>query len=110
VTAGTIGMNELLDEARTLFGDLVRLRRAIHREPEIGLKLPRTQAKVLEALADLPLEIRTGRQTTSVLADLNGKVPGRTILLRADMDALPIQEDRPGVRFGNAGPHARLRP
>lgn len=96
-------MTELLDEARTLFGDLVRLRRAIHREPEIGLDLPRTQARVLEALADLPLEIRTGRQTTSVIADLRGAVPGRTILLRADMDALPLNEDT-GLEFASATP------
>jgi amidohydrolase len=96
-------MNELLDEARTLFGDLVRLRRAIHREPEIGLDLPRTQARVLDALAGLPLEIRTGRRTTSVVADLHGALPGRTILLRADMDGLPLQEDT-GLEFASATP------
>jgi amidohydrolase len=96
-------MNELLDEARTLFGDLVRLRRAIHREPEIGLDLPRTQAKVLDALAGLPVEVRTGRQATSVVADLHGAQPGRTILLRADMDALPLQEDT-GLEFASATP------
>jgi len=52
-----------------------------------------TQAKVLAALDGLPLEIRKGHRTTSVMADLRGGQPGRTIILRGDMDALPLQED-----------------
>jgi hippurate hydrolase len=83
----------LLDEARSLLPGVVDLRRSIHREPELGLDLPLTQAKVLAALAGLPLEIRTGQRTTSVMADLRGAHPGRTIVLRGDMDALPLQED-----------------
>jgi hippurate hydrolase len=71
----------------------VELRRSIHREPELGLDLPLTQAKVLAALDGLPVEIRTGQRTTSVTADLRGAHPGRTILLRGDMDALPLHED-----------------
>jgi hippurate hydrolase len=71
----------------------VDLRRSIHREPELGLDLPLTQAKVLAALDGLPLEVRTGQRTTSVTADLRGAHPGRTIVLRGDMDALPLQED-----------------
>lgn len=86
-------MHALLDEARAELARVVELRRAIHREPELGLELPLTQAKVLAALAGLPLEVRTGRGTTSVLADLRGAQPGRTIILRGDMDALPLQED-----------------
>lgn len=94
-------MHELLHEARDLFGDVVRLRRSIHREPELGLELPRTQAKVLEELRDLPLEVRTGQRTTSVIADLRGALPGPAILLRADMDALPLHEDT-GLEFASA--------
>src|SRR5919198_4165207 len=86
-------MQHLLDEARALVGDVVRLRRSIHREPELGLELPRTQAKVLDALRGLPLEIRKGERTTSVVADLRGERSGPTIILRADMDALPLHED-----------------
>jgi amidohydrolase len=90
----------VLDEARALLDDTVELRRRIHRHPEIGLTLPRTQQVVLEALAPLGLDIRTGRETTSVVATLDGARPGRTMLLRADMDALPLQEDT-GLPFAS---------
>jgi metal-dependent amidase/aminoacylase/carboxypeptidase family protein len=87
-------MSDLLDAALGVQPDVVDLRRAIHREPEIGLDLPKTQAKVLEALAGLGLDITTGESTTSVVADLRGGGgDGPTILLRADMDALPLTED-----------------
>jgi metal-dependent amidase/aminoacylase/carboxypeptidase family protein len=63
---------DLLAEARQLLPGIIELRRAIHRQPELGLDLPLTQGKVLHALRDLPLDIRTGRDTTSVTADLRG--------------------------------------
>lgn len=96
-------MQELLDEANRLLTDVVRLRRSIHREPELGLDLPLTQAKVLDELRGLPLEIRTGQRTTSVVADLRGGRPGPSIVLRADMDALPLQEDT-GLDFASTSP------
>jgi amidohydrolase len=83
----------VLEVARTVFPDAVRLRRKLHRSPEIGLHLPRTQAVVLDALADLGLEVRTGEGVSSVVAVLRGARPGPTVLLRADMDALPVQEE-----------------
>jgi hippurate hydrolase len=89
----TLVPHPLLNEARGQLSGIVELRRAIHREPELGLELPLTQAKVLEALQGLPLDIHTGQRTTSVMADLRGGQPGRTIILRGDMDALPLQED-----------------
>ncbi len=76
----------------TLQDELVAVRRAIHAEPEIGLYLPATQDKVLAALAGLPLEISTGKALSSVTAVLRGSRPGPTVLLRADMDALPMEE------------------
>ncbi len=93
-------MSELLDAALGVHPDVVELRRAIHREPEIGLDLPKTQAKVLEALAGLGFDITTGESTTSVVADLVAG-DGPTILLRADMDALPLTEDS-GEPFASA--------
>ncbi len=96
-------LQELLEQANGLLPDVVRLRRSIHREPELGLDLPLTQAKVLDELHDLPLDVRTGRRTTSVLADLHGGRPGRAIVLRADMDALPLQEDT-GLEFASTYP------
>jgi len=80
--------------------DLVELRRSIHAEPEIGLDLPRTQRKVLDALDGLPLEISTGAGLTSVTAVLRGGRPGGTVLLRGDMDALPVTE-RTGLPFAS---------
>lgn len=82
----------MLEDAEELREDLVALRRALHREPELGLELPRTQEKVLAALAGLPLEITTGDRLSSVTAVLRGGQPGGAVLLRADMDALPVQE------------------
>src|SRR5215468_7922422 len=59
-------------DAVAISGELTELRRAIHREPEIGFELPRTQEKVLAALDGLPLEVTTGRALTSVTAVLRG--------------------------------------
>ncbi|MEK0098946.1 M20 family metallopeptidase [Streptomyces sp. A475] len=80
------------DRAEALAPELTTLRHALHREPEIGLELPLTQGKVLAALAGLPLEITTGKALGSVVAVLRGGRPGPAVLLRADMDALPLQE------------------
>ncbi len=83
----------LLAEARELLPDTVELRRLIHSEPEIGLDLPMTQAKVIDALQDLDLHIETGTGLSSVVATLIGDADGPTLLLRGDMDALPMPED-----------------
>jgi hippurate hydrolase len=91
---------EIRDEAAAISADLIELRRSIHAEPEIGLDLPRTQRKVLDALAGLPLEISTGAGLTSVTAVLRGGKPGKTVLLRGDMDALPVTE-RTGVPYAS---------
>jgi amidohydrolase len=91
---------EVLSEAQSVAADAVELRRRIHRHPEIGLTLPRTQAAVLEALDGLGLATHTGQRTTSVVARLTGAKPGPTILLRADMDALPLREDT-GLPFAS---------
>jgi hippurate hydrolase len=80
------------DEAAAIAGEITELRHAIHREPEIGLDLPRTQGKVIDALSGLPLEITRGRELSSVTAVLRGGGPGPTVLLRGDMDALPVAE------------------
>jgi hippurate hydrolase len=83
----------LLSEAHDLLTDAVRLRRRLHERPEIGLDLPYTQEQVLIALDGLPLTIKTGQATSSVVATLDGGRPGPTVLLRGDMDALPMPED-----------------
>jgi amidohydrolase len=82
----------IVDEAAALADELADLRHAIHAEPEIGLDLPKTQAKVLAALAGLPLEISAGTSLSSVTAVLRGNGERKSVLLRGDMDALPITE------------------
>jgi amidohydrolase len=91
---------EILGEAQGVLDESIALRRRIHRHPEIGLTLPRTQSTVLEALDGLGLEVRAGQRTTSVVARLTGGRPGPTILLRGDMDALPLREDT-GLPFAS---------
>lgn len=79
-------------EALSLTTELRDLRRELHRNPELGLELPYTQKMILDALEGLPLEITTGQGLNSVVAVLRGGKPGPTILLRGDMDALPVEE------------------
>ncbi|MEU9460686.1 M20 family metallopeptidase [Streptomyces sp. NPDC058322] len=93
----------VLERARELQPDLVRLRRSLHRDPELGLRLPRTQEKVLAALDGLPLEITLGQELTSVTAVLRGGRPGGAVLLRGDMDALPVDE-LTGVEYASELP------
>jgi amidohydrolase len=89
--------------ARTLQPHTVALRRALHRHPEQGLHLPETQAAVLRALAGLPVQVHTGHASTSVVGVIEGARPGPTVLLRADMDALPVTEES-GVAFSSELP------
>jgi amidohydrolase len=90
----------LAAQARRVQPRTVALRRALHRHPELGLSLPRTRTAVLGALADLPLQVHLGRSVSSVVAVLDGARPGPTVLLRADMDALPMPEDT-GLEFAS---------
>lgn len=93
-------LSGVLDAAREVLPDAIRLRRALHRVPEIGLRLPRTQAAILAALSGLELRVTTGESVSSVVAVLSGARPGRTVLLRGDMDALPLTEAS-GVEFAS---------
>lgn len=72
------------------------IRHSIHEEPEIGLYLPKTQEKILDALQSMGVENVTsfvgGGNITGVVAVIEGNRPGRTIGLRADADALPLDE------------------
>ncbi|MBW0113899.1 M20 metallopeptidase family protein [Pseudonocardia abyssalis] len=93
-------MPDLAAQARALQPRTVAMRRAIHRRPEIGLDLPHTRDTVLDALADLPLQVHLGVGVGSVVAVLDGARPGPTVLLRGDMDALPMDEDT-GLEFAS---------
>ncbi len=73
--------------------DAVTLRRKIHEYPELGLHLPKTTAAVREALSGLDVKIEQGPSTSGMIVTLAGPTQGRTVLLRGDMDALPMPED-----------------
>jgi len=88
------------EAGEALLPDLIALRRSIHEEPELGLFTPKTTAKAKAALAGLPLEIREGPSTSGFVAILRGPQNGRTVLLRGDMDALPLNEDT-GLPFSS---------
>lgn len=93
-------MKDLLSESMALFPELVRLRRQLHRFPERGNDIPLTRGIVLKALSGLPLEIVLHESTSGMVGVLRGGRPGPSILLRADMDALPVQEDT-GLKFSS---------
>ncbi len=94
-----------LAAGEALLPEIVALRRAIHQEPELGLFLPKTTGKAKEALRSLPLEILEGPSTTGFMAILRGPENGRTVLLRGDMDALPLNEET-GLDFASRSPGA----
>jgi hippurate hydrolase len=95
--------DSLIADARTIADRITGLRRAIHADPELGLHTPRTRDKVRAALAHLPLEWREGPSTSGLVATLKGRRPGRSILLRGDMDALPMPEET-GLAFASTIP------
>ena len=98
--ATTPSATSFLAAAEAVLPEAVRIRRRLHRHPEMGLQLPFTQSVVVEELEKLGLTATTGRSTTSATAVIEGALPGPTILLRADMDALPLQEDT-GLEFAS---------
>ena len=94
---------DLLGAARSILPEIIETRRRIHRHPELGLELPETQRLVVERLSALGLEPIPGRGLSSVTTTIGADRPGRTILLRADMDALSMPEES-GVDFASEVP------
>jgi len=91
-------LSTLRDEALDLLDETVALRRTLHQWPELGNDLPVTRENVLGALEGLPLHLTLHETTSGIAALLDGGKPGPTVLLRGDMDALPMPEDT-GVDF-----------
>jgi amidohydrolase len=88
-----MSLDSLRDEALDLQDRTVSLRRRLHEHPELGNELPATRDMVLESLEGLPLDVTLHETTSGIAALLTGGRPGPTMLLRGDMDALPLQED-----------------
>jgi amidohydrolase len=90
----------LVPAAEAILPDVIKVRRRLHRRPEIGLALPETQRLVASELEALGLSPILGRSVESVTAVIEGAAAGPTFLLRADMDGLPLQEDT-GLEFAS---------
>ena len=96
--------DDLKDRAARLADDLVEWRRALHRHPELGFEEHRTAAFVAERLRELGLEVRTEVGRTGVVGVLRApEATGPAVLLRSDMDALPVQEIE-GREYGSRVP------
>ena len=93
-------LSTLAEEARDIQDDTVALRRRLHLHPEQGNDLPLTRDAVLEAIEGLPLDVTLHETTSGIAALLTGAEPGPTVLLRGDMDALPLHEDT-GLDFSS---------
>lgn len=85
-------MGTISDQVQARVGRMTEVRRDLHRHPELGFQETRTAALVAARLVELGFAVRTGLGGTGVTGLLHGGRPGRTVLLRADIDALPIQE------------------
>lgn len=94
---------KLEDTVAELTPSLLEMRRDFHRHPELGFQEFRTSAKLAEFLRRLGLEVTTGVAQTGVVARLKGTKPGKTVLVRADIDALPINEET-GAEYASQTP------
>lgn len=95
-----MSLDTIREQALDLQDETVGLRRRLHERPELGNDLPVTREAVLESLEGLPLDVTLHETTSGVAALLTGGRPGPTVLLRGDMDALPLHEDT-GLDFSS---------
>lgn len=96
-------MTDYYNEAQALFDYTRDLRRDFHQNPELGFQEVRTAGIVAKELQELGLEVSTGVAKTGVVAMLEGNGPGPVVLLRFDMDALPIEEET-GAEYASQNP------
>ena len=89
----------ILEQAQSMLPELQTLRRKLHQIPEFGLELPNTLKAILDEVSGLG-EITLGKSITSAVLRIKGDLPGPTVLLRADMDALAVIEDT-GLDFAS---------
>ncbi|MGA1052164.1 MAG: M20 metallopeptidase family protein, partial [Ilumatobacteraceae bacterium] len=95
-----MSLDTIREHALDLHDETVALRRRLHERPELGNDLPITREAVLESLEGLPLDVTLHETTSGIAALLTGDRPGPTVLLRGDMDALPLHEDT-GLEFSS---------
>ncbi len=86
-------LDRLFERIDEIYLDLVEFRRDLHMYPELSFQEVDTPKKIADYLNSLGLEVRTGVGGRGVVGLLKGGKPGKTVALRADFDALPIQEE-----------------
>src|SRR5699024_6457007 len=86
-------LQELFSAIDKLFPEMVNIRRHLHQYPELSFQETETAAYIAHFYDQLSIPYQTGIGGNGVVATLKGNKPGRTIALRADFDALPIQEE-----------------
>jgi len=87
-------IKQLHDGLEEIYPMMVEFRRDLHTHPELSFEEERTPQKIAEYLKELGLEVRTGVGGRGVVGLLRGAKEGQTIALRADFDALPIQDEK----------------
>lgn len=99
-------MNDILNQAKAIKEEMIAIRRTIHSNPEVGPELPKTKAFVMDKLKEFGYEPKEICES-GIVATIEGSQPGKTFLLRADMDALPEKEET-GCEFAatNGNMHA----
>ena len=90
---------DIKNEVNALYDEMLTIRRDLHRHPELGLHEVRTSRIIEDRLTALGLEVRRCTET-GVIGVLRGGKPGKTLLLRCDIDALPVQEES-GVEYAS---------
>lgn len=85
-------MNSFIEQAKLIKEDIIDYRRSIHKNPEVGTNLPKTKSYVINKLMSFGYEPKEICES-GIVATIEGNKPGKTFLLRADMDALPMRED-----------------
>ena len=93
----------LMKRLEELFPEMVELRRMLHAEPELSFEEEKTPAMIADYLERLGVEVKRGVGGRGVVGYIRGSKPGKTVALRADFDALPIQEET-GLSFASKRP------
>ncbi len=85
---------QLYEKLDSAYEDMVVIRRHLHMNPELSFKEEKTAQYIHDFYADLGVEVRKGVGGNGVVARVKGGRPGKTVALRADFDALPIQDEK----------------
>ena len=87
-------MKDVLEEVKKIESQIISWRRDLHKMPELGLELPNTSRYVQAQLSQMGIEYHTLVEGNAIVGIIKGSEEGKTIALRADMDALPMKEGR----------------